>query len=282
MPPIVELSVTLMLTASVGMLRIWSNYVSWTTSQKLRGTLYLRSRFLLNCIATFFNWGRVPCDGNSLLRRFGIELVDAGLRAAFGRRRRPAVRPAPRFKRLSIWPKCRSIKAVARQSELQYSGQRVYLGLEKTEFTEDSTKPEKEVKKYPKLTSDKPLYGTVRFGSDPLHPKEGVDYHFVLDASEPGKYDRLYFDADNDLDLTNDPPIKAGSDKWPEGLWNRQDEKENRFHFEELSVPLNFGPDLGTRPVKMLPLLFVQEGKTATLMFVSMTLSRRARQDRRP
>lgn len=161
-------------------------------------------------------------------------------------------------------------KACASLSELQHIGHRVYLGLEKTEYTEDSTKPEKEVKKYPSLKSDKPLYGTVRFGTDPLHPKEGTDYHFVLDASEPGKYDCLYFDADHDLDLTNDPSIKVSTDKWPEGLWARQDDKEDRFHFEELSVPMDFGSDLGIRPVKMLPLLFVQQEKTATLMFVSM------------
>src|SRR5512133_2363663 len=34
-------------------------------------------------------------------------------------------------------------EAIKQQSELAYSGQRVYLGLEKTDYTEDSTKPAK-------------------------------------------------------------------------------------------------------------------------------------------
>jgi len=92
-------------------------------------------------------------------------------------------------------------EAIQREPELAYSGQRVYLGLAKTEFTEDSTRPEKEVKKYPALKASKPLYGSVRFGSDPLQAKQGREYHFVIDAAEAGKYDRLYFDANGDLDL---------------------------------------------------------------------------------
>jgi hypothetical protein len=163
-------------------------------------------------------------------------------------------------------------EAIRQESQLAYSGQRVYLGFEKTDFTEDSTKPEKEVKKYPALkAASKPLYGSVRFTSDPLQPKQGHEYHFVIDATEPGKYDRMYFDVNGDLDLSNDPPLALRAAPLPEGLWARSGDKVERFHFEELSMPMDFGADVGVRPVKILPLLFVHERKSATLMFVHLT-----------
>jgi hypothetical protein len=93
-------------------------------------------------------------------------------------------------------------EAIRSESQLAYSGQRVYLGLVKTEFTDDSTLPEKAVKKYPAIKASKPLYGSVRFGSDPYESKQGREYHFVIHATKPGKYDRLYFDANGDLDLS--------------------------------------------------------------------------------
>jgi hypothetical protein len=163
-------------------------------------------------------------------------------------------------------------EAIRQEPQLAYSGQRVYLGFEKTEFTEDSTQPEKEVKKYPALkTASKPLYGSVRFTSDPLQPKQGHECHFVIDATEPGKYDRMYLDVNSDLDLSNDPPLAISTAPLPKGLWERSGDKAERFHFEELSMPLDFGGDVGVRPVKMLPLLFVHERKSATLMFVHLT-----------
>ena len=57
-------------------------------------------------------------------------------------------------------------EAIRRESQLAYSGQRVYLGFEKTEFTEDSTKPEKEVKKYP--SSSPPSRFTAPSDSPPI------------------------------------------------------------------------------------------------------------------
>ena len=80
----------------------------------------------------------------------------------------------------------------------------------------------------------------------------------------------MYFDADGDLDLSNDPPLASAPILGPTGS-GPADDKEERFHFKELSVPMDFGATLGVRPVKMLPLLFVSQKKSATLMFVHLT-----------
>jgi hypothetical protein len=158
-------------------------------------------------------------------------------------------------------------EAIGRQSELAYSGQREYLRLEKTEFGEDSTRPEKEVRKYPALRSPKPLFGSTKFGSDP----SGDAYHFVIDGAEPGKYDLLYFDVDRDLDLSDDPPLRPNKGKRPDGLWPPEHKDQKLYLFEELSVPLDFGTGVGVRPVKILPVLWVIEDKTATLMLVALS-----------
>jgi hypothetical protein len=162
-------------------------------------------------------------------------------------------------------------EAIGRRSDLAYSGQRVYLGLEKTDFTEDSTKPEKEVRKYPELKCAKPLYGSIQLGSS-FPPERSDPYHFVIDGTEPGKYDLLYLDADKDLDLSDDPPSRSSRTKRPEGLWpNGNDENRKLYVFEEMSLPLDFGPETGMRPVRILPLLFFNGDATATLMFVALS-----------
>jgi hypothetical protein len=46
-----------------------------------------------------------------------------------------------------------------------------------------STTPNREVKSYPKLKSNRPLYGSVTFDSSYYDPKPGVTYHFVFDES---------------------------------------------------------------------------------------------------
>lgn len=162
-------------------------------------------------------------------------------------------------------------EAISQQSELAYSGQRIYLGFTKTEYYADSTQPKAEVKKYPKLHSAKPLYGAVPLCFDPKQPKVHTDYLFVIDASSGPKYDRLYFDVNRNLDLTDDPPLKLSESEAPKGLWDRSDPTEARSVFQELEVPMDFGPDVGLRPVPILPMLFVRSTESATLMFVAMT-----------
>ncbi len=127
----------------------------------------------------------------------------------------------------------------------------MYLGFKKSQCVEDSTIPKKEVKKYPVFKGPKPLYGTVKFDQEYLKPESGTEYHFVIDATGDAGYDRLYFDANRDLDLTNDRPVGLDRKPWPEGLWPGNANDSRRF--EELSVPMDFGPGYGVQPVKILP-----------------------------
>jgi hypothetical protein len=141
--------------------------------------------------------------------------------------------------------------------ELGYCGQRVILGLNNTDFREDSTVPKKEVKKYPSLLGPKPLYGSIKLNEDFLKPGGGIEYQFVVDASVDAGYDTLYFDANHDLDLTNDPPATLNRGGWPAGLRSPYEIKNRLLYriFNEINVPMDFGPDYGVRPVQLLPFM---------------------------
>lgn len=144
-----------------------------------------------------------------------------------------------------------------------------------------STVPDKEVKTYPKLKSKRPLYGTVTFGRSFLESKATVEYHYVLDESEgtpdapappwwksllgrlidlgeesgpPAKYDRLYFDANRDLDLTNDPVVTPMNSP-PPGIKELAGDEPRTRLFNYLDVPFDYGPQLGRQPLRVLPRL---------------------------
>ena len=155
-------------------------------------------------------------------------------------------------------------EAIQRQPQLAYCGSREYLGFSKTEYWDDATIPKKAVKRYPQLRysqlkgSKTPLYGSLKFKADYFKPdSEMVEYQFALDATGSSGYDGLYFDANRDLDLTNDRPLRSDKTAWPEGLWSR-DKKAGRI-FEPITVEVDFGPGYGVRPVKVLPLMFPVE-----------------------
>jgi hypothetical protein len=165
-------------------------------------------------------------------------------------------------------------EALKRQPELGNCGQRMYLGFAKTNFLEDSTVPKKEVKKYPQIKAKKPLYGAVKFDYDYLKPESGVEYQFVIDATGSAGYDRLYFDANRDLDLTNDPPITLSKEPWPAGLWSYA--AKDGLLFNEISAPMDFGPGYGVRPVKILPFVFMEKDEAgkeiaARVMFLALS-----------
>ncbi len=72
-------------------------------------------------------------------------------------------------------------------------------------------KPFSEVKNYPAFVSQAPIFGSVRFGGKSDDTNSGTLFYFAVDEScGTGKgYDRLYFDANRDLDLRNDPVGKV-------------------------------------------------------------------------
>jgi hypothetical protein len=86
-----------------------------------------------------------------------------------------------------------------------------------------------------------------------MQPESGTEYQFVIDATGSAGYDRLYFDANHDLDLTNDPPITLNKEPWPADFWSYA--AKNGILFNEISVPMDFGPGYGIQSVKILPFM---------------------------
>ena len=135
--------------------------------------------------------------------------------------------------------------------------------------------PSPAVKKYPKLTSDNPLYGELLIDRNPSNPNEGTRFFFVFDESgekqqaegedaadsQPAtttgsafagqtsnaNYDLLYFDADGDLDLTNDAVIRPMKDP-PVSVRRSPQEAP----FETLSMEINLGEGAGTQEMRLL------------------------------
>ncbi|MCP4708270.1 MAG: hypothetical protein GY869_06575 [Planctomycetes bacterium] len=79
------------------------------------------------------------------------------------------------------------------------------------QYAPTSNEPDEKVKAYPKLKSEKPVYGSFTL-DDGFFPsnRPGATFCFVVDESQgTGKgYDRFYLDLNNDFDLTNDKPVK--------------------------------------------------------------------------
>jgi len=113
--------------------------------------------------------------------------------------------------------------------------------------------------KYPELKSETPQYGEVHLGGD--------GHHFVLDHSEgkAGTYDRLYFDADRDRDLSNETPANALTDA-PEALLRTSATIKEQILFEAVEVPFDFGPT-GRRSVEMMLRMWVYENRSPRLTF---------------
>ncbi len=134
------------------------------------------------------------------------------------------------------------------------------------------TVPYAEVAAYPELSSERPLYGAIDFGRGRIEP-DGKPYYFVVDESQGtgGGYDRLIFDLDRDLDLTNDPVQEPLQD--PPAPSHALHHWGTSVVFAPLNVPFDFGPERGTRPVKMLPRLQIDDARPS--MFFVATEARK-------
>ena len=75
------------------------------------------------------------------------------------------------------------------------------------------------------------------------------------EAREPREYDLLYFDANHDLDLTNDPVVKLRKDP-PPALQRSTlgGDGGNAQVFDTLAVPLDYGPESGVKPFTLIPI----------------------------
>ena len=140
------------------------------------------------------------------------------------------------------------------------------------------TEPDEEVDVYPAFESSRPLFGVIRLGAPFDERDSGIEFHFAIDETQgTGRgYDRLYFDLNHDLDLTNDPPRSAVEGPPPEVAPSRTD--TDTVVFDRLNVPLDFGPGVGVRPLEILPRFDVRkrDGRedNSSMWFVATTVRR--------
>jgi hypothetical protein len=91
------------------------------------------------------------------------------------------------------------------------------------------------------------------------------------------RYDRLHFDVNRDLDLTNDPVLKPLKDPPWQALppWPLKE----RMAFEYVDVGIDYGPGLGVRPFRVLPWFGASEHEKQTYnhMFFVATAARQGR-----
>ncbi|MHC4402780.1 MAG: hypothetical protein ACYTG0_24215, partial [Planctomycetota bacterium] len=150
--------------------------------------------------------------------------------------------------------------------------------------------PAEEVKAYPKLVSKRPLYGTLTFSRSQIYPYSQATYHFVLDESgktPPDKdpveededplavltavpigpntaYDLLYLDLNGDLDLTNDPVLRRMKDPPARYFLPGEPHKYRPVHiFDYLDLTVDCGPELGARPLRLIPKLNLTRSHSA-------------------
>ena len=157
--------------------------------------------------------------------------------------------------------------------EVPQSVRRSFIMGQRAMYGED---PNEEVRTYPSFASEKPLYGTVVFGAAYGKPEQGLSYAFALDESGgTGQgYDRLYFDANRNADLTDDPPGKPLKNV-PEGASLSYSSIETQVVFDFLRVRIDPN-DSADRRLEVLPRLLMFDSGYGYLSFVS----RKARKGR--
>ena len=130
-------------------------------------------------------------------------------------------------------------------------------------------KPISDVRFYPAFKSDKPIYGSVRFANEDNNINSGIRYLFAIDESAgTGKgYDRLYFDTDRDLDLTNDTPYQSLQNP-PDGAKLDYEWIEQQVCFDYLNLNFDFGSN-GPRPLEIMPRLTISEKGYPSLAFIT-------------
>lgn len=132
-----------------------------------------------------------------------------------------------------------------------------------------SEQPETDVRIYPAFQSDKPLYGSTRFAEEYGRKDSGFLYHFAIDESQgPGKgYDRLYFDLNRDLDLTNDE-LRTTLKSPPKRATLNNPHLTQQVCFNYLSVNFEDGR-AGQYPVEIMSRLTIYDSGHANLCFVT-------------
>jgi len=128
--------------------------------------------------------------------------------------------------------------------------------------------PSTDVARYPRFTSSAPLFGRIDLDSNASGGRGLVAYHFALDESKGtgAGYDTLYFDANSNLDLTDDK-LLTGQPGAP----------ELTTPFENVAIPWNFGPGMPSRTVEFIPGLRSDTSRDTTWFILAYASARRGR-----
>lgn len=130
-------------------------------------------------------------------------------------------------------------------------------------------------KAYPAFKSGKPLYGSVRFYGPPADAHLERGYFAIDESGGTGQgYDRLYFDRNCDLDLTNDTPLKADPEP-PSGALLKYSSIEQQVCFDNLDITFDFG-SAGKRAIEIMPGLLIRKGQQPEVRFVATKIRRGA------
>ncbi len=128
--------------------------------------------------------------------------------------------------------------------------------------------------KYPAFKSEKPFYGRISFAGSSTEFHAPGGYHFALDESAgTGKaYDRLYFDLNRDLDLTNDTPL-ASLQNPPKWALLGYSSVEQEVCFDSFEITFDFGT-ASERAIEIMPRLTINQGGHSELCFVATKVRR--------
>ena len=167
-------------------------------------------------------------------------------------------------KEVKVYPKLKSKRPLYGEVVLDRSLTDPKAGL-KFHFVLDESGETPTAKPPEKAATAKAL--GVKGGSNPKSPY-WKDVWSLLTSGVPPKYDRLYFDANRDLDLTNvavlRPLAAPPRGAIPEGYSARQ-----IVAFDYLTVAFDHGPGVGARPFRVLPRLVVGDDQYAAVQFVA-------------
>ncbi len=126
----------------------------------------------------------------------------------------------------------------------------------------------------PTFQSENPLFGCACFSRHEDGDECSTTRWYAVDESggTGTGYDRLYFDLNRDLDLTNDPVLAALSDP-PAGALLGYSWATQEVCFESVAIPLDFGP-AGERDVEVMPRFMKFSEDESGMAFVATKIRR--------
>jgi hypothetical protein len=131
------------------------------------------------------------------------------------------------------------------------------------------TEPLAQVQHYPAFVSKVPIFGMAKFGGRGDDTNSAVTCYFALDESGgAGKgYDRLYFDANRDLDLRNDPVLGVQRTSPDQGYKPNYAGIKSLACFDFLNLDFG-GTGAGSGRVEVMPRLLITGNETNSYRYL--------------